>query len=302
VHRAADAPAHLPIHPVTALAARHIGDPDRWLNGAEQLLHHDLAAAGRVMQHRQGADEDPFPPEPALAKAGVFPVTRAEVSSEQTTSLAVTISRIAVAAVSSGSRARASMLLVAPSLIVRVNISPSERRAVPGRWRERNADRPPTPRSTGRTASPLGAGAGTRAPQHAQLPPNSLTRVTSGLIGGSSMRSYTWGGVCRSAGKAAAQSGQASSLASTMRSGCDSSARPTPGRLLWGGLSPTGTIGLRGLRRRQRGITRCLRRSLQRQPLLQFSNARQCYFRCPANGSSLRPKFDSGFGKTVLRQ
>ena len=54
------------------------------------------------------------------------------------------------------------------------------------------------------------------------------------------MRSYTCCGVCCSAGKAAAQCGQTSSLASTMRSGFGSSARPTPGRLLRGGLSPAG--------------------------------------------------------------
>ena len=54
----------------------------------------------------------------------VLPLTRAEVSSEQTTGLAVTVSRIAVAATSSGSRARASTLLIAPSLIVSANISP----------------------------------------------------------------------------------------------------------------------------------------------------------------------------------
>src|SRR3954447_25512376 len=48
----------------------------------------------------------------------VLPLTRAEISSEQTTGLAVTGSRIAAAAASSGSRARSSMLLIAPSLIV----------------------------------------------------------------------------------------------------------------------------------------------------------------------------------------
>src|SRR5208283_5266355 len=41
----------------------------------------------------------------------VLPVTRAEVSSEQTTGLAVTVSRMAAAAASNGSRARANMLL-----------------------------------------------------------------------------------------------------------------------------------------------------------------------------------------------
>ena len=53
----------------------------------------------------------------------VLPLTRAEVSSEQTPGLAVTVSRIAAAAASSGSRARSSMLLIAPSLIVSANIS-----------------------------------------------------------------------------------------------------------------------------------------------------------------------------------
>ena len=54
----------------------------------------------------------------------VLPLTRAEVSSEQTTGLAVTVSRIAAAATSNGSRARSSMLLIAPSLIVSANTSP----------------------------------------------------------------------------------------------------------------------------------------------------------------------------------
>ncbi len=46
-----------------------------------------------------------------------------EVSSEHTTALAVTVSRIATAAASNGSRARASMLLIAPSLIDSENTS-----------------------------------------------------------------------------------------------------------------------------------------------------------------------------------
>ena len=65
-----------------------------------------------------------------------LPLTRAEVSSEQTTGLAVTVSRIAAAAASSGSRARASMLLIAPSLIVSANISPisAASRSMPMAW------------------------------------------------------------------------------------------------------------------------------------------------------------------------
>ena len=109
--------AHLPFNPMAALTAQHIGDPDHWLNGPEQRLDHSLAAAGtNDVQHRQGPTN--------THSHHVFPVTRAEVSSEQTTGLAVTVSRIAVAATSSGSRARRSMLLIAPSLIVSANISP----------------------------------------------------------------------------------------------------------------------------------------------------------------------------------
>ncbi len=52
-----------------------------------------------------------------------LPLTRAEVSSEQTTGLATTVARIVAAAASSGSRARASMLLIAPSLIDSEKIS-----------------------------------------------------------------------------------------------------------------------------------------------------------------------------------
>ena len=54
-------------------------------------------------------------------------------------------------------------------------------------------------------------------------------RVTSGLVGGNSMRSYTSCGVCCPAGNTAAQCGQAPSVASTTRSGFASSARPTRG-------------------------------------------------------------------------
>jgi len=66
--------------------------------------------------------------------------------------------------------------------------------------------------------------------------------VMSGLIGGSSMRSYISCGVCCWVGKAAAQCGQASSVASTTRSGFGSSARPKPGRLWRGGLSLVGRL------------------------------------------------------------
>ena len=52
-----------------------------------------------------------------------LPLTRAEVSSEHTTGLASTVARIVAAATSSGSRARASMLLIAPSLRVSEKIS-----------------------------------------------------------------------------------------------------------------------------------------------------------------------------------
>jgi hypothetical protein len=46
-----------------------------------------------------------------------------------------------------------------------------------------------------------------------------------------------------------------------------------------------GTIGLRALRWWQRGIIGRLRRSLERgQPLLQFSDARQCRFQLPDQG------------------
>src|SRR5437588_10355304 len=95
---------HLPLHPMAALAAQHIGDPDHRLNGAEQVLRHGLATAGaNDVQHRERSTN--------THSHQVLPLTRAEVSSQQTTVLAVTVSRIAAAAASSGSRARASMLL-----------------------------------------------------------------------------------------------------------------------------------------------------------------------------------------------
>ena len=66
----------------------------------------------------------------------VLPLTRAEVSSEHTTGLAVTVARIAAEAASSGSRARASMLLIAPSLIASPKMSPmrAARRSSPMAW------------------------------------------------------------------------------------------------------------------------------------------------------------------------
>src|SRR5216683_854268 len=129
--------AHLPCHPVSALAAQHVGHPDRRPDLAEQRLHHGLAATGTDdVQHRQCGDEHPFPPvladypggEPAPAKAGV--------SSEHTTLLAVTVSRIVSAAASNGSRARASILLIAPSLSDSEKISSISRanRCMPMAW------------------------------------------------------------------------------------------------------------------------------------------------------------------------
>jgi hypothetical protein len=65
-----------------------------------------------------------------------LPFTRAEVSSEQTTGLASTVARIVAAAASSGSRARASMLLIAPSLIDSEKISSIkvDNRSMPMAW------------------------------------------------------------------------------------------------------------------------------------------------------------------------
>ena len=55
--------AHLPFHRVAALAAQHVGDPDRRPDGAEQVPHRSLAAAGaNDVQHRQRANKYPFPP------------------------------------------------------------------------------------------------------------------------------------------------------------------------------------------------------------------------------------------------
>ncbi len=53
----------------------------------------------------------------------VWLFTRAEVSSEATTSLATTACWMVEAAATSGSRDRANMLLIAPSLMVSANIS-----------------------------------------------------------------------------------------------------------------------------------------------------------------------------------
>ena len=88
-------------------------------------------------------------------------------------------------------------------------------------------------------SSPAGASAVARSPQHAQRPPNRRTRVTSGRIGGNSMRSWTCCGVCDASGNAASHFGQLASRRSMVRSGFGCSPRPAPGRLLRGerGLS-----------------------------------------------------------------
>jgi hypothetical protein len=57
----------------------------------------------------------------------VLPQTRAEVSSEPSTALARTAAAIGAAATSNGVCARARMLAIAPSLIVRPNTSPIRR-------------------------------------------------------------------------------------------------------------------------------------------------------------------------------
>ena len=66
----------------------------------------------------------------------VLPQTRAEVSSEPTTALARTAAAIGAAAASSGVCARARMLAIAPSLIVRPNTSRIRRarRSKPIAW------------------------------------------------------------------------------------------------------------------------------------------------------------------------
>src|SRR5579863_1454333 len=141
-----------------------------------------------------------------------------------------------------------------------------------------------------------------RAPQQAQLPPNSLTRVTSGLIGGSSIRSYTCCGVCCSTGNAAAQWGQASSLASTMRSGLGSSARPTPGRLLRGGFSPAGRSGfwpLAGGSDELSGVF-CGRSNAANRFSSSAMRARAA-FSCPTNGNSERISVSFSAWLSVLR-
>src|ERR1700733_12829505 len=60
----------------------------------------------------------------------VLPFTRTDVSSEQTTLLASTVSWIVAAAASSGVRARKRILLIEPSLIDSANTSPQPRQAL----------------------------------------------------------------------------------------------------------------------------------------------------------------------------
>jgi hypothetical protein len=63
-------------------------------------------------------------------------MTRAEVSSEHTTGLASTVARIVAAAASCGPRARASMLLIVPSLVDSEKISSIKPpgRSMPTAW------------------------------------------------------------------------------------------------------------------------------------------------------------------------
>jgi hypothetical protein len=66
----------------------------------------------------------------------VLPLTRTEVSSEQTTGVASTTAWIAAAAASSGVRARFRMLLIAPSLMDSENNSSINvaNRSMPMAW------------------------------------------------------------------------------------------------------------------------------------------------------------------------
>ena len=250
---------------MATLAAQHVGHPD--LPGRMCTEHKPVTTALARLGLESCATPPvcqikyPFPPSSCLS-------TRTEVSSEQTTSLAITVSRIAAAASSNGSRARASMLLIAPSLIERANNSPikATNRSIPMAWA--------SCRYTTFTAidwpngepcsSPLGVAAG-----------HTLAATSAATAKQTHMRHIRLDRrqldalvqlaacVCCSAGKTAAQWGQTSSLASTTRSGFGSSARPTPGRLLRAELCAGWTIALRTPRRWQRRIVGVLRRPFE---------------------------------------
>ena len=157
-------------------------------------------------------------------------------------------------------RARASMLLMAPSLIERANNSPiraASRSSPRWSWSQRGTTNAASP--TGRTGQPAPAClaraavarcAAASAPAAKQAHPRHVRLDRPATRSGSNTRC----GVCCSAGKTVAQWGQTSSLASTTRSGFGSSARPTPGRLLRARLSLGWTIATSTPRRRQRRI------------------------------------------------
>src|ERR1700735_1322098 len=108
--------AHLPQDAVAALTAQHVGHPHLWPDRAEQRAPHHRAPAG--------LDDMSAASVPMNTHSHQFlPFTRTEVSSEQTTGLANTTFSIAAVAPSRGCRARAKMLLIAPSLIDNENSS-----------------------------------------------------------------------------------------------------------------------------------------------------------------------------------
>ena len=105
----------LPLQRVAALAAQHVGHPDQRLKRAEHLLTTALPRLGRMTCSTANVPMNTHSHQ-------VLPLTRAEVSSTPT-GLAVTVAWIAAAAASNGARARASMLLIAPSLMLNEKLS-----------------------------------------------------------------------------------------------------------------------------------------------------------------------------------
>jgi hypothetical protein len=128
--------AYLPVHRMAALAAQHSlplrRRGDTQTSGCMAPNSACTTALPRLGRITCSTANEPM----NTHSHHVLPLTRAEVSSEHTTGLAVTAASIAAAAASSGSRARASMLLIAPSLMLSEKMSPisAAKRSRPIAW------------------------------------------------------------------------------------------------------------------------------------------------------------------------
>ena len=216
----------------------------------------------------------------------VLPLTRAEVSSEHTTGLAVTVSRI-VAAAASKRFSRAGQHIVDRTFADGETEKVAHQGGQPlqpdgvgvvqidhqggDRLTKRRAGFQPARCLCGRT---FAAACATPAEQPHPRDVRPDRRQLDAIV--HQLRRLLLGGEDGGAIRAGVERGIDDAV--RVRLQCAPEARTALARRLVAG----GTIGLFSLRRRQRGVVRCLRWALERgQPLLQFSDPRQRRFQLP---------------------